>query len=104
MIFVHVYTERNRIKEFHVTGHAGFADAGQDIVCAAVSILVYNTINSCERFAHTILNVSDFPDKLICQVPDKLSERAEVLLKSLFFGIEQLEEQYGEFVQLKFYA
>ena len=25
----------------HVTGHAGFASMGQDIVCAAASILVY---------------------------------------------------------------
>jgi len=31
---------RNRLSSFFATGHAGWADAGQDIVCAAVSTLL----------------------------------------------------------------
>ena len=31
-------------------GHAGFAQSGQDIVCAAVSALVLNMANSVETF------------------------------------------------------
>ena len=31
-------------------GHAGYAEPGQDIVCAAVSALVINTINAIEAF------------------------------------------------------
>ena len=30
-----------------LTGHAGYAPIGQDIVCAGVSTLVYTLINSC---------------------------------------------------------
>ena len=32
------------------SGHAGYAEAGSDMVCAAVSVLVINTLNSIERF------------------------------------------------------
>ena len=32
-------------------GHAGFDQSGRDIVCAAISILVINTINSIEELA-----------------------------------------------------
>ena len=29
-------------------GHAGYAEEGQDIICAAVSALIVNTVNSVE--------------------------------------------------------
>ena len=48
---------------FRTTGHAGFAEHGTDIVCAAVSVLVINCINSIEKFTDTkfdlIQNESD---------------------------------------------
>ena len=34
---------------FEITGHAGYAEYGQDIVCAAVSVLALNMANSVER-------------------------------------------------------
>ena len=38
---------------FRMTGHAEYAEYGSDIVCAAVSVLVINTINSVEIFRNT---------------------------------------------------
>ena len=35
---------------FDVSGHAGYSEAGSDIVCAAVSALVINAVNSIEKF------------------------------------------------------
>ena len=35
---------------FKLSGHAGFAEEGSDIVCSAVSMLVINTINCIEEF------------------------------------------------------
>ena len=45
----HVTVYENKKEEyvgFETEGHAGYAEAGQDIVCAAVSALAINTINS----------------------------------------------------------
>lgn len=86
---------------FRVEGHAGFAEAGNDIVCAAVSVLVYNTINSCERFAGTTLDVSDVGDTLRCRLPSQPVDGVRLLVNSLFYGIEQIAEQYPEFVRLR---
>ncbi|WP_333683544.1 ribosomal-processing cysteine protease Prp, partial [Enterocloster lavalensis] len=33
-----------------LSGHAGYAESGRDIVCAAVSALVLNMANSVEAF------------------------------------------------------
>ena len=50
---IHVTIFQNKYKEcvgFQTEGHAEYADPGQDIVCAAASILVINTINAIEEF------------------------------------------------------
>ena len=51
MIKVTIYkTERQEYAGFDMEGHAGYAEAGEDIVCAGVSALVINALNSIERF------------------------------------------------------
>jgi len=37
MIRAEFYQSENQFRGFRVSGHAGFADAGKDIVCAAVT-------------------------------------------------------------------
>ena len=50
---------------FDCLGHAGYADEGEDIVCAGISALVINTINSIGLFTPktfpTSCQVSDTP-------------------------------------------
>ena len=47
---------------FRCLGHAGFARRGKDIVCAAVSALILNTVNSIEAFTE---------DKFSCAQEEK---------------------------------
>jgi uncharacterized protein YsxB (DUF464 family) len=60
---------------FRTEGHAGYAEYGNDIICAAVSILVMTTINSIEELTSSVFitrrmkrevtwNLSLFPKKL----------------------------------------
>ncbi len=44
-------------KGFLLKGHAGYAEHGQDIVCAAVSALSINTVNSIEQFTEDTIQV-----------------------------------------------
>ena len=51
MIKVSIYkTDKHEYVGFDAQGHAGFADEGMDIVCAAASALIINTINAIERY------------------------------------------------------
>ncbi|MBF8378741.1 ribosomal-processing cysteine protease Prp [Alicyclobacillus mali] len=100
MIEFEVLLSGNELEGFRVRGHAGYAEAGRDIVCAAVSVLVYNFINSAERFADTQLTVRDGGDELACRFPGLLNSRAKLLFDSMLFGIEQVAEQYPEHVRI----
>ena len=42
---------------FDVNSHAGYAEEGEDIVCAAISALVINTVNSIETFTDDVFQL-----------------------------------------------
>ena len=51
MTHITIYKSTNGgIVGFRSAGHAGYAEEGSDIICSAVSILTFNTINSIEKF------------------------------------------------------
>ncbi len=83
---------------FRVSGHAGYARAGEDIVCAAFSMLVINTINSLEALTDTVVECeSDDKKGLIdCSFPGGLDEGGRVLMSALILGVDSIRKEYSE--------
>ncbi|MEG1741630.1 MAG: ribosomal-processing cysteine protease Prp [Acetivibrio sp.] len=81
-----------------VKGHAGYDEYGRDIVCAAVSVLVINTINSMEKFTKAVLQVSTEEEDGIIEfeVVSDISQETRLLLDSLLLGLEGIEADYGK--------
>lgn len=78
-------------------GHAGFGQSGSDIVCAAISILVINTLNSIEELAkENIITESDEREGTIeCHFPDEINDKTKLLMDSLVMGLKGIEQSYG---------
>ena len=55
-------------KNIIITGHAGYADYGKDIVCASVSSIVITSINACLRIEEKSLEVTEEQDKLTINI------------------------------------
>ncbi|WP_172189807.1 ribosomal-processing cysteine protease Prp [Lentilactobacillus kribbianus] len=51
MIKARITHNQNQIVEFIITGHADAGEYGQDIVCAAVSVLSISTVNGLQEVA-----------------------------------------------------
>ena len=103
MIRFTVWKSEDQYNGFRCEGHAGFANAGSDIVCSAVSALTFNTVNSIEKFTDDAFQVEAGKDggMLTVKFPDKLSEKAVLLIDSLILGIESIEADYGnEYITL----
>ncbi len=97
-------TDSDVIRGFRCSGHAGFAEYGQDIVCAAISILVINTLNSIQRFLpeDRMTITSDEEEGLIeCHFSQEPSEKCRLLLDTVIFGIEEVEKGHKGFVKLQ---
>lgn len=107
MVKVTIYkTGRHEYTGFDLTGHAGFDDPGRDIVCAAVSVLVINTINSIERFTDD--KTSCISDEETGQIKFRFrqipSHDASLLLDSMILGLEQIEDssEYEPYIDIIF--
>lgn len=93
MIRVTIYSDKEQIiKGFEVCGHAGFSESGNDIVCAAVSVLAQNTANSIEEFTHDGFETELDEDKgrLKLMLSDDVSSESDLLMKSFELGINSI--------------
>ena len=98
MIQMTIYRNRNKqYIGFDCMGHAGFAKAGEDIVCAGVSALVLNTVKSIACYTEEPFSAD--PDEEIGKVCIRFhapaGHDAELLMKSLTLGLTGIREQYG---------
>lgn len=108
MIKITFYKTKDGFQEVKLTGHAGFADAGYDIVCAAVSSQVISIENSLHHLlgieVQTQVNEVE-GGYLHLKLPDNLSKQvakeAQLLLRHLDFALEVLADNYPEFIQIK---
>ena len=82
-----------------IKGHAGYAEPGKDIVCAAVSILTQTLIKSFEDITAAKIKYSISPGTADIKYRD-LTGSAHTLLNSFFIGIKMLADEYPEYVQL----
>lgn len=81
----------------HCKGHAGFDIDGKDIVCAAASVLFINTINSIENLTGSDVSIHQKKDNIEAIISIK-DEKAEVLLKSMEMGMEEIQKNYKEYL------
>ncbi|WP_018132405.1 ribosomal-processing cysteine protease Prp [Effusibacillus pohliae] len=104
MIRVKVERDRQgRIEAFRVDGHAGFADVGEDIVCAAVSVLVQNGVNSIEALLGVKMPAVSRDGLVECHVPvlsEPVSGQVQLLLESMVYGLRALADEYPQHVSV----
>ncbi len=105
MTKVTIYKSNNgSYRRFTCEGHSGFAKSGSDIVCASISILVINTINSLEALSNEGIEVdSDESAGFIdCRFLNEINTGSRLLVDSMILGLQTIEEQYGsKYLRLK---
>ena len=106
MTTVTFLTEESRIVGFEVSGHSGYADAGEDIVCAAVTSairLVESTVNDVMGLCASV-KVREKDAKIIFRLPGGLSAPAESTCQNLLTGLmvylTQLHDEYPENIEV----
>ena len=92
-------TTAGEYQGFACDGHAGYANYGEDIVCASISVLVINTINALEEITGERMDVRTDGNTgtIQCHFTDQpLKETSKALMDSLVLGLTQIEKQYGK--------
>lgn len=104
MINITIYENADQlITGFKVLGHAGYAKAGSDIVCSAVSAMVINTINSIEHFTSDTIKLNQDEEKGLIEfhVAEPISGNTNLLLSSLALGLSGIRDEYkGKYLDI----
>ena len=95
---------KGKYKGFRLSGHAGYAKYGKDIVCAAVSILTNNVFNSIEQLTEDEFTGSADEKKALFSLSfvNEPSHDANLIVDSFRIGIESIADAYGsKYVSVK---
>ena len=98
------FTENDRITGFSISGHSGYAEAGQDIVCAAISAVVTmaeTTINDvCGAKAK--VRVKDEQARITLTLPTSCDEEdaVQAVLSGMMLTLISMREDYPDYIEV----
>ncbi len=98
--------EKEECVGFKAFGHAGYAEEGEDIICAALSVLMINTINAIEVFSENdaTLESDDEQGLIDYRLTERPTKDTTLLLNAMILGLEDMadNEDYEKYIDLKF--
>lgn len=87
-----------------VSGHTGYAEAGEDIVCAAVSTAATMCLNGITEVLGAEVGYEVGEAYLECVLPEKMPEKTRdgcrLLIDTLYLTLEDLKKQYGKHITI----
>ena len=106
MTTVTFLTEGKRIIGFDAKGHSGYAEAGSDIVCAAITSairLVEATVNDVMGLCAAV-KVNQRDTTISLRLPGGLAQTAESTCQNLLTGLmvylTQLHDEYPDHIEV----
>jgi uncharacterized protein YsxB (DUF464 family) len=94
---------RNRLSSVFAEGHAGWADAGEDLVCAAVSAILQAAWGGLTDHAHVAVDGERTGGRLAMRWPEDARDREDVkaIVATAELAVVQIATQYPKHVRAK---
>ena len=97
------FTEDDRITGFSVSGHSGYAEAGQDIVCAAIStavIMAEAVINDVCHANAKVRQKSDADISLTLPATCDDEETIQAVLNGMLLTLISIQEDHPDYIEV----
>ena len=88
----------NDFKNLKITGHAGYADQGKDIVCASASSIILSSINLAIEFNSNVKYTDDL--NKIEVVNNTNDSNVTKVFSNMITCLEELERQYPDNIKI----
>ena len=102
MIEVNFFSHKGAWRGFTAGGHAGYAEAGQDIVCAAVSALVQSAIGGITEVvgaeAKAVIDPEGKAELRLTETDEGKCEKARLLIEVLYRSLLSIEADRRDFL------
>jgi len=106
MTTVTFHTEGKRVVGFEVKGHSGYAEEGEDIVCAAItsSVRLTECVINDVLGLEAAVKVREKDASITLKLPNALGQTNESTCQALLTGLMvhfvQLAEEYPDFISV----
>ncbi|ASZ09212.1 ribosomal-processing cysteine protease Prp [Mesoplasma chauliocola] len=100
MIKVKIKHEGEYIKQFEISGHAESGPYGQDLVCAAVSGIVFGALNALDIHFNKDADLNVLENKIIIKSQNSENQSLQIMLKMLKVQLSTIQSQYKQFIEI----
>ena len=89
---------QKKVTGFEISGHAGYAEEGSDIICAAVSAIAYTAIGYFDekKIGGKVPQYSIEDGYLKSEIDANSPDPAYAVMEAAFIGLKQIEYSYGD--------
>ena len=106
MINILIIKSKQNIITVEATGHSGYAEEGNDIVCSAISTLMQNLANGLTEVVKA--NAKVIVDEDMPHLSVTLSEQdkekckyAQMLMQTTVLSLKEVANGYSKFIKIK---
>ena len=105
MTKIEVFRKEGRIVGYKATGHSGYADYGQDIVCAALSMAMQLPLGGMQEILEVYpkfdIDADGYLNVDLRNMPTNGKDgEISILLESMFVMIRELSKEYPKNIKL----
>ncbi|MDD4000273.1 MAG: ribosomal-processing cysteine protease Prp [Bacilli bacterium] len=101
MIRVLVKSSEVLAYEIKISGHSGYAEAGADIICSAVSSAMYLTLGLIEKVCPKYDYTSDEKKPLMKLDILETNDITDLIVTNLISYLQSISESYADYLQIK---
>ncbi|MCL2580613.1 MAG: ribosomal-processing cysteine protease Prp [Oscillospiraceae bacterium] len=92
---------RAGIHSVSVSGHAGLAPAGEDILCAGVSTAIQMTANGITEIVEENAAVEVLEDKVTITLPARPNSASPLMLEALYLQLKLMRDDYPQHITVR---
>ncbi|MFU0800915.1 MAG: ribosomal-processing cysteine protease Prp [Xylanivirga thermophila] len=93
------------VQGFELVGHAGYAQAGQDIVCAAVSAIVQTAVMGLSDVLNIDIDYMQHKGNVVCSISENIDlqkrKYADIILETMIVGLKSIQLEYNKYISIK---
>ena len=104
MTMITVFRKGGRLVGFDAVGHADYADAGEDIVCSAVSAVTQTALLGITEVLRLSAAVEVEDGFLSCMlekgIGDATWQKAELIFETMAVGLRSIADTYSDYLKI----
>ena len=100
MVVVSIKKDESKISSITMSGHACFAEYGQDIVCAGISSIIFGGLNALVEFG---LDESKIivGSEISIDITDS-DKQIDIVAQTIIIQLQTIKESYPDYLEINY--